>query len=311
MEAFGTIVNKVAVMLVMIVLGYVITRRGILTQRGAGEITSLLLKIVTPCLIVNSLLSSEGDLTAGEMLLGLGLALLSLGIGVAVSYLFFRREPPDRKKVLRFSLIFSNAGFMGIPLVQSIVGGRGVVYGSLFIVAFNLVCWTYGYAMMTGGGKLNLRTALLNPGIIGLAIGLPLYFLRVPLPSVVLEPVGFLAGLNTPLAMLVIGSHVARVDLRSSLLDLSVYKLSFLRLLLVPGLYLLTLLLIRPEPDLFLSSVIQASAPVAANCVLFAVEYGGNASLASRTVAVSTVLSILTIPLMTVLAQWACTGFPG
>ena len=310
MEAFGTIVNKVAVMLVMIVLGYVITRRGILTEKGAGEITSLLLKIVTPCLIVNSLLSSEGDLTAGEMLLALGLAILSLGIGIAVSYLFFRQEPPDRKKVLRFSLIFSNAGFMGIPLVQGIVGARGVVYGSLFVVAFNLVCWTYGYAMMTGG-KLNLRSAILNPGILGLAIGLPLYFFRVPLPPVVMEPITFLADLNTPLAMLVIGSHVARVDLRSALMDLSVYKLSFLRLLAVPLLYLGALLLLRPEPDLLLSSVIQASAPVAANCVLFAVAYGGNAPLASKTVAVSTVLSILTIPLMTVLAQGACTWLFG
>ncbi len=305
MEALGTIAGKVAVMLVLILVGYVVSRRGMLTEQGAQEITSLLLKIVTPCLIIHSLLGAEGDLTAWEMLLALGLALLSLGIGIAVSYLFFRKEPPDRQKVLRFSLIFSNAGFMGIPLVQSIVGGRGVVYGSLFIVAFNLVCWTYGYAMM-GGGRLNLRTALLNPGIIGLAIGLPLYFFRVPLPGVVAEPVAFLSNLNTPLAMLVIGSHVARVDLRSSLKDVSVYKLSFLRLLAVPLLYLGALVLIRPEPDLLLSSVIQASAPVAANCVLFAVAYGGNAPLASKTVAVSTVLSILTIPLMTVLAQGVC-----
>lgn len=305
MEALGTVIGKVAVMLILISVGFVVTKIGWFTEKGAAETTTLLLKIVTPCLIINSLIGAGGDLEPSELLLSAVLSAFSMAISIALSYLMFRKEPPERKKVLRFSMIFSNAGFMGLPLVQAIVGDRGVVYGSFYIVVFNVICWTYGYAMM-GGGKLNLKTALLNPGVIGLVVGLPIYFLGVSLPSVITEPIGFLSGLNTPLAMLVIGSFVARVDLKSFLTDLSVYKMAFLRLVLCPGLYFLALLLIRPEPELFVSSVIQASAPVAANTVLFAVEYHQDSALASKSVAATTVLSIISIPIFTVLAQLAC-----
>ncbi len=307
MEAIGTVVSKVAVMLLLIIVGYIITKTGMLTEKGAAEITSLLIKIVTPCLIINSLISAGKNLELGSLLLAAVVSTLSMVIGVLVSLVFFKKEPPERKKVLRFSVIFSNAGFMGLPLIQGIVGDTGVVYGSFFVVVFNLICWTYGYAMMSGG-RLNLKTALLNPGIIGLAVGLPVYFLGLDLPAVIREPIGFLSGLNTPLAMLVIGSFVARVDLKSFLTDWNVYKTAFLRLILCPALYLVLLLLIRPEPEIFVSTVIQASAPVAANTVLFAVEYHQDSQLASKTVAATTVLSILTIPVFTVLAQLAC-GF--
>lgn len=307
MEAISTVVGKVAVMLLLIIVGYIITKKGMLTEKGAAEITSLLIKIVTPCLIINSLISAGKDLELNSLLLAAVVSALSMGIGILVSLLFFKKEPMERRKVLRFSVIFSNAGFMGLPLIQGIVGDTGVVYGSFFVVVFNLICWTYGYAMMSGGG-LNLKTALLNPGIIGLAVGLPVYFLRLELPAVIREPIGFLSDLNTPLAMLIIGSHVARVNLKSFLADRSVYLMAFLRLNLCPALYLALLLLIRPGQELFVSSVIQASTPVAANTVLFAVEYHQDSQLASKTVAFTTMLSILTIPVFTILAQLAC-GF--
>lgn len=306
MEAMMVIVGKVAVILILIAVGYVVTKRGWITERGASEITSLLIKIVTPCLIVNSFLGSTDSLKVSEMLLALAVSALSLGISLAISLVTFRKEPPERQKVLRFAVIFSNAGFMGIPLVESIVGSKGVIYGSFFVVAFNVICWTYGYSMMSGGAKMNIKTVLLNPGIIGLLFGLPIYFLKLQLPTILAEPVGFLSNLNTPLAMLVIGSYIARVDLHSFISDMAVYKMAFLRLVAAPALYLLVLMLIRPEPDLLVSSIIQASAPVAANTVLFAVQYHQDSELASKTVAVSTVLSIITIPVFTILAQLAC-----
>ncbi len=303
MEALLTITTKVAVMLFMIAVGYVITKKGMLTQQGASEITALLLKIVTPCLIISSFLTAGDDLKPFEMLLSAILAALAICLSIGVSLLAFRKEPPERRKVLRFAVIFSNTGFMGIPLVQGIVGEKGVVYGSFFVAVFNLFCWTYGYRMMNKGGRLNLKTLLLNPGLIGLAVGLPIYFLKLPIPAVLSEPINFFAGLNTPLAMLVIGSYVAKVDLRSFVSDMAVYQASALRLLVAPALFVGLMLLLRPEKDLFIGFVIQASCPAAANTVLFAVQYQGDSPLASKTVAVSTVLSILTIPVLTMIAQ--------
>ena len=306
MEAVGTVVGKVAVIMLLIVVGYFVTKRGIFTERGASEVTTLLIKLVTPCVIVNSFLGNTGTLGAYELLMAMALPALWMAAALGISLLAFRKEPPEWQKVLRFSVLFSNTGFMGIPLVQGIVGDAGVIYASFGVVVFNILCWTYGYSMMSGGAKLNLKTILLNPGIVGLLFGLPLYFLRLELPGILAEPVGYLADLNTPLAMLVVGSYIAKVDLHSFISDFSVYKASFLRLLLCPGVFLLMLLLLRPREELFLSNMIQASAPVAANSVLFAVQFKRDSELASKLVAVSTVLSILTIPVMTVISQLLC-----
>lgn len=306
MGAMMTVVGKVAVILILIAVGYVVTKRGMLSEQGASEITALLVKLVTPCLIVNSFLGDNSGLQVSEMLLSLAVSALSMFLAIGLSLLVFKKERPGRQKVLRFATIYSNAGFMGLPLIESIVGGKGVIYGSFYVVVFNVICWTHGYTMMSNGAKMNLKTILLNPGMVGLMFGLPIYFLNLHLPAIITEPVGFLAGLNTPLAMMVIGSYVARVDLHSFISDMAVYKMALLRLVVAPGLYLLTLFLIRPEPDLLVSSVIQAAAPVAANAVLFSVQYGQDSGLASKAVAVSTVLSIITIPIFTILAQMVC-----
>ena len=306
MESMLTVISKVGVMLLLILEGYVVSKKGMLTDRGTSEVNTLLLQIVTPCLIVNSFLTSEDSLSAGELLLSVGTSALAIGLSILLSRCFFRKEPEGRKKVLQFAAAFSNSGFMGLPLVEGIVGSKGVMYGSFFIVVFNIFCWTYGFRMMSGGQKMSLKVLLMNPGIIGLVFGLPIYFLDLHLPAVLSEPVGFLAALNTPLAMLVVGSYIAKVELHSFISDLAVYKSAALRLLVAPGIFLGLLLLIRPEPNLFVTSVIQAACPAAANTVLFSVQYKRDSALASKTVAVSTVLSIITIPLLTILAQMAC-----
>lgn len=310
MEAMLEVVSKVAVILILILVGCFITRKGMLTDRGASEITTVLIKLVTPCVIINSFIGSAEGLDISLLLMAIALPALWQLIGLGASLLVFKKEPVERQKVLRFSIIFSNVGFMGIPLVQGIVGDRGVIYASFGVVMFNVLCWTYGYSMMSGEAKLDIRTVLLNPGVIGIAIGLPIYFLKLELPGIISEPLGYIADLNTPLAMLVIGSYIAKADLHSFMSDLSVYKVSLLRLLAIPAVLLGVLLLlpegVRPEKELFLATMVQAATPVAANAVLFAVQYKRDSELASKLVAVSTVLSIITIPILTILAQTLC-----
>ncbi|HJB60461.1 MAG TPA: AEC family transporter [Candidatus Ruminococcus gallistercoris] len=303
MDAFLSVILEVAVILILILVGYFTVKKGMFTKESLGSITSFLLYIVTPCLIVSSFLSAEsGKLDGWTLLLAAVLPALSIVISIALSYLFFRKEPSGRRRVLRFSMIFCNVGFMGVPLVEGIVGSEGVLYGSFFIAVFNIFCWTYGYVMM-GGGKVRLKALLLNPGVIGIVIGLPLYLLDVPVPALFVEPVELISALNTPLAMIVVGGYIAQVKLRAFVSDLAVYKMAVLRLVVAPLLYLALVWLLRPDETLLMSTVIQAATPVAANCVLFAVQYDSDAELASKSVAVSTALSVVTIPLLTVLVQ--------
>lgn len=303
LEAFLAVTAKVAVILIFIVLGYVTVKSGMFSQKGLGEVTTFLLYIVTPCLIVDSFVSAEsGSLDAKSLILGFVLPAVSMLMTIAFSYLWFKKEPVERRKVLRFALIFCNVGFMGVPLVQGIVGAEGVIYSSFFIVVFNVISWTYGYTMM-GGGKIRLKTLLLNPGVIGLVIGMPLYFFDINLPELIASPVDMISGVNTPLAMLVVGGYIARVNWKEFISDIAVYKMAFLRLIVAPAMYVAVALLVRPNDTLLLSSVIQAATPVAANTVLFSVQFGADASLASKSIAVTTALSVITIPLFTLLTQ--------
>ena len=309
MEALLTIGSKVLVMLILILVGYIVSKKGMFSQQTAGELTTLLLRIVLPCLIVSAFIEFGSSVSLSEMGLSAALTGASMGISLSASRFFFRKDIEKRTKVLQFSALFGNMGFMGVPLVQAIVGEQGVIYASFAIVVFNLFSWTYGYRLMNSKAKMNIKTILFNPGMIGILIGLPICLFKIQIPSVVVDPINFLASVNTPLAMIVIGSYVAKLEMKSFVSDMAVYRASALRLILMPILTLGLLLLIRPKEDLFMVVLIQAAMPVAANTVLFAAQYKKDVELATKIVAVSTLLSILTIPIFVILGKWLLVLF--
>ena len=282
-----TVMVKVAELFLMIGVGAVCFRLGILTRRGVSQLTTLLLYLVAPCLIVSSLAGEGGNIAPEELALSLGLAVLAHVLSIGLSFLFFRREPLPRRQVLRFSLIYSNTGFMGMPLVQAVVGTEGVVYASVFISVFNVFVWTHGYSLMSGGESSGWKKVVLNPGVLALAIGLPLFFLGWDLPELLQVPIDSFAALNTPLAMVVIGCNIARIPFKEMFSDRAVFLASGLRLLLFRQCFWELHFFCGPAPALLVSSVIQAAAPSAANTVLFATRFGGDDKLASKMVAVS------------------------
>ena len=199
---------------------------------------------------------------------------------------------------------------MMLPLHPLVASGIGIV---LVITLYNLLGIRYSPALAcmivvsmcyeTDARPIVYAAGRIWDSSIGLAIGIPLYLLKVQLPDIIMEPVAGFANLNTPLAMIVVGSNIAKVKIKDFLTDKKVYAASFIRLIVAPAILIGMLCLIRPNHDLFMSTSIQAAAPVAANCVLFSVMFNQDSGLASKLVAASTCLSIITIPLMTVLAQ--------
>lgn len=303
LHSFFTVAEKVAVLFLMISVGFGCSKFRVITQRGAAQITTILMYIVTPCLIVSSLQDTIGTVSMQAIAVASGVAALSDIVAIAAGTLLFRKSEDRRKKVLRFASVYSNCGFMGLPLVQAVLGNQGVVYASVYMSVYNVFVWTHGYAMMSGDGKISLKKIFLNPGVIGLAVGLPLFAFSVDLPDVIEAPLSGFSSLNTPLAMLVIGTYIAKVNLRELFLDKDVYWVSFYRLVLVPAVFLGVLALLKPEPMVLMSCMMLASAPTAGNTVLFAAMYGSDVKLASKTVTITTLLSIFTMPVFAALAQ--------
>ena len=229
-----TVTGQVATLFLMMAVGFVLGRAGKITEAGRSQMSYLLLYIVCPCVMVDCFLVKRTPALTQEVAVGSAAALACYLLFFAVSLLFFRRQPADARDTLRFAAIYGNIGFMGLPLVQSILGEEALVYGALALLAFNLTSWTLGVLIMGGRAAFSLRRAVLNPGVVGIGLGLLCFLSGLRFPSPVGAALSFLSDLNTPLAMVVIGTQLAEADLPSTFRQPRSYLVSFLRLALFP-----------------------------------------------------------------------------
>ena len=231
-------------------------------------------------------------------------ALVIHGINILVSELVIRDRDPMRKSFFRFSAIFSNCGFMGYPVMTSLIGTIGVFYGSAYNVIFTFLSWTYGIYAITGDKtQLKLRPLLLNPGVISIVLALALYLLEITLPDIIMTPATYLSALNTPLPMLVVGYQLSHANFKAALQGISSWVTLVLRLVVLPLVSLGICLALRVPHDLTLVLLIAASAPPAALLSMFAARFGKDTELASSLVSVQTAISAVTMPVMVGLAE--------
>lgn len=301
---FLTVAEQVVVLFLLIGVGALCAKTGIIKEVAIKSCSDLVLIVVTPCVIIQSF---QRPFDAA-MLKGLGLAcLIALSIHIVtilLAHLLLHDPVAARERVLRVGAVLSNAGFMSLPLQNALLGEDGVFYGAAYVAIFNLILWSYGLVEMSGSRQnLSPRKLILNPGVLSLAIGLMLLLVRITLPTVLASPMGHLAALNTPLPMLIIGFYLADTDLKAALRDWRSYAAIGLRLLVVPLTALGILYLCGVRGTLLVSMIIAASAPVAASTTMFATKYDCDTGLSVNLVSLSTLLSLITMPLIVALAQ--------
>ena len=312
MDNVLAVAQQVAILFVLIGFGAALRKLKILSDAAIEGLVNLLILFVTPCLIVDVFQRPFDP----AMLKGLGVAFLVAVLGhvavIALSYACVRHHDENVRRPLMLAAVFSNAGFMGIPLEQALLGDRGVFFGAVYIVVFNLFMWSWGcnlmkneeFRMKNEKSGVNLHS-LLNPGTIGIALGLPLFFLSVKLPAMVGEPVHQLANLNTPLAMIIIGFCLANARLGRVLRTGGVYVATAIRLVAYPLLIVAALYPFRAhlDRDMMLATTIAASAPVAAMVSMFSAKFGRDVDTSVAMVSGTTLLSIVTMPVVIALAM--------
>lgn len=297
------VANNVLVMLFLMIIGFVLTKKKILTDTGIKQITELVLCIAVPCLIIDSY-QREFD---PAMAKNLGIAILfSLGIHILYMLmvpLIFRKRPDKKDRISKFSVIYSNCGFMALPLIQSIYGDEGVFYAVAYLTVFNVLYWTQGIYLYTKDIKqLSIKKAIFNPGVIGVIIGLTLFFAQITLPTAIGKTAGFLASLNTPLPMIILGTHLVNLNIRETLKDASLWLVTALRLFILPVLTICIIKLFNMEHIISMPLILASACPVAAVAALFAVRYGLDSEYASRAASFTTLLSVITIPIIMMIA---------
>lgn len=285
-------------------VGFVCCKRKMLTDESIRSLVDILIVIVTPCLIAKAFMRPFSQSQMSNLGLAFVLALAAHIAGIACSFLF-RLKDKSRQSVLRFGVIFSNAGFMGIPLEQAVLGDDGVFYGSVYVTVFNILCWSLGLYVMCGSMKdLKWRTLVVNPGTIGLACGMAFFTTSTSLPGFLANPLSVIASLNTPLAMIVIGYYLAKARFKSVVKCKSAYLAAFFRLIAIPGAVALLLMPVAASnQSLAFAILIASAAPCAALNSMLAARYRRDVELSVGLVAGTTIVSILTLPAAVALAS--------
>lgn len=303
LDYFLTVLAQVITLFLLMGVGFVLGRLGKVGGEAISQFTFLLLYIVAPCVVLETM---QADVDP-SLLPRLGEALvltLALYLCFSAAVLpFFRRVDGPTRTSLRFGCVYGNVGFMGLPLAEAVLGSQALIYAVITLVVFNVYSWIHGVLVMGGKRALSPRSALINPGTVSLVLGLPFLLTGTHLPGSVQTAVGFLADLNTPLAMVVIGAQMASVDLAAILRQGKLFLASAIRLVAMPLFTALVLLPFHLDPLLYCTMVILSGAPSAGLTSMFAQRFGQDTAAAAQLVSLSTLLSVVTLPLVAVLAQ--------
>lgn len=305
MSLAATAFNQIMIMFLLILVGIFCYRMKLIDKITNKKLSDMVLMLVNPIVIIISYQRKfEGTLLTG-LLISFILAVVTHIFGIVIGYVIIRGNKHKADLAIeRFAVIYSNCGFIGIPMAGGLFGSEGVFYITAYMTIFNLLVWTHGVIIMTGKTDTKSMTkALLSPSVIATVVGFLLFVTKITLPETLSDTLTYLGNMNTPLAMLVSGITIAQTDLKKLFLKFRIYYLSFLKLLFVPIAMLFLFRLFNLPNVVLLTSVLAAACPSAVTISLFAIRYEKNYLYASEIFAVSTISSLLTIPLVMYIAN--------
>lgn len=299
--------HQVLIMAIMILVGYICAKRKVLQAEARTHFSNLLVQIVVPCMIFSSYLSEFDPAVFRNLLLSFGLSTVLLLVGIVVTMLTTGRFEEKNRPIYRFAGFFSNAGYMGFPLIEALFGAEGLLYASAYNTIFNILLWTLGYGMISGirEPRKVAKTILTSPALIAVALGLVVYIAQIPIPDILARPIDMIGDMNTPISMIITGIIIAQADLGRLLKNRQILGISTIRLLLTPAVCLgIAAILIRlgmPAGMPLQVCLLLEACPCAAITSVFAVQFHYDEEGAAGAVIVSTLLSIVTLPLYALL----------
>ena len=281
--------------------GVIAARARIITKETRPGLIGLLLNVALPCMVLNSFQQDVG----AEQLIGAAQALI-ISAACCVGALFigrwrWRNKPDARKPVMLYTTMLSNQGYAGMPVVALVYGAEGVFYTSFFLIPVRILIWTVGISLFVKQeGKAKWKTLLLNPSLIAVFVGFLFLLTPMRLPSVVSTAVANLGSLTGPLSMIVIGASLSSIQPKE-MLDLDLWQLCLVRLIALPMLAMVILRLLGVSDILWQVESVLLAMPAATNCAIFAEKYGQDHVFGAKCVFVSTVLSLVTVPVLALL----------
>ena len=297
---FTSLLSTVACLFLLLVVGFIGGKTKIIDEQSTQKLSALIVKIGQPFLIVSSIISQKctrENLKTGLMILVLGLVMHSVMAALA----YFLAKPfkrLDKRALGEYSMFFANCGFMGFPIIESLGIENGLFYGAFFIMSFHLFVWTYGLVILRRARddiKITTKNIILNYGTVPCLIGFIIFVTKLPLPDFITSMSSYLAGLCTPIAMLIAGANIARRSLKHMFLDPKIYYTAAVKLVLMPILAATVLWAVGLPDFVVIFGTVMAAMPSASIIASFGEMYSIAPGFAAELVGTSTLFSSVTI----------------
>lgn len=304
----GTIesLTSLVMIFIMIIPGLILSRRNVISTVQTEGINSVVANVTWPCLVIHGMQIPFSR----EVLWDSGFIFVAMIVVIITAFLLGKTltkamaMKKERTYLFIFMLIFPNTGFMGIPVVRAIMGEEAVFYASILEMVQDMFLFTLGIMLIQISAGATIRADLkqfASPGLIGVLIGFFLFLLDIRLPGFLGKSVEIIGNATTPLSMIIIGLQLGRMKWKELVGDGSIYVLSFFKLLVIPALTCLVIFYGLGETSLMAKVIVMEMAmPVAACSTIFSMLYKGDVKFATRGVLLTTLFSIVTLPIFTV-----------
>lgn len=311
---FSALLTIMATLFLLMACGFFARKKGIIDDVASKRLSTLIIKIGQPMMIISALVEADfsyENLKDGFIIVGLGLVLHAL-MAVLAFFLCKGFRDLDERKITEFSLVFTNTGFIGFPIMEALFGAKGLFLASFYVISFHLFIWSWGVAILARKRpdiKLTVRKIFINLGSIPCLIGVLLYMAVIPfpgfeLPAFISKFMMYLSNLCTPISVLITGALLATRTPKQIFGSPKIYYFSAMKLVVIPLIVCLIGKLVGLPPNMVLFCTVEAALPSAATITMFSEMYDLNAGYASQTVGTSSLLSVGTLPLILLLAEW-------
>ncbi len=298
MESFLRMLNAQMILLFYLAVGMYCVKVGLIDRDSKEKLVDIILRITLPCMIFNSfnnpLTPEVMKQTALILVVAVSISILSFLLGKVI----YNKYPQKKKSILQYCTLVNNSGFLGMPMVSAVYGSEGLFAASIFIIPNRIFMWTAGLAMFTTADfRTKCKNILLNPCIVTVFLGIARRITGFPVPEFLDTAIANTDAVTTPLSMMVIGTMLIRVPWKK-LLEPSIFRLAFVRLIALPLVALYILNLIDAQPLLAGVSLILTGMPAGSTSALLAAKYGADEDYASRCIVTTTIMSLATIPVL-------------
>lgn len=299
------VLQKIIVLFIAMIAGFIAKKGKIVNKESTKSLSSLLVYITNPCLIIYSM---QMDYDKKTLIVAGFVFLLSFIIhsvlALSSHFLFKTIKEKKSRTVYSYALTYNNCGYMGYPIMMAIFGNEvGLFYGVIFVTAFNLFAWTHGVIVMSNSNKIPWNKLVKNPALISVFISVVLFIGKIRLPATVTNGLSLVGDMTFPLSMIIIGSLLADMNLLAILKEKKLYLFSFLSLIVTPAAMLFFAYILKLPEYLSIIGITMCASPAAANTAVTAEVYDNDSALAARIVGITTLFCLITMPFMLWLSQ--------